>query len=190
MTQLPITTPIVPPGREIATLAAGCFWCTDAIYRDLKGVDKVESGYAGGAVPNPSYGEVCDGTTGHAEGVQITFDPEVISFHDLLMIFFTTHDPTTLNRQGADTGTQYRSAIFTHSEEQKQVAEQVIKEIEAEGLYNNPIVTEVTPFTNFYPAEGYHQDYYANNPNQGYCRVVIAPKVSKFRQHFAEKLKR
>ena len=190
MTQLPITTPTVPPGREIATLAAGCFWCTDAIFRDLKGVDKVESGYAGGAVPNPSYGEVCDGTTGHAEGIEIIFDPKVISYHDLLVIFFTTHDPTTLNRQGADTGTQYRSAIFTHSEEQKQVAEQVIKEIEAEHLFNNPIVTEVTPFTNFYSAEGYHQDYYTNNPNQGYCRVVIAPKVSKFRQHFAEKLKR
>jgi len=141
-------------------------------------------------VPNPSYGEVCDGTTGHAEGIEIIFDPKVISYHDLLVIFFTTHDPTTLNRQGADTGTQYRSAIFTHSEEQKQVAEQVIKEIESEHLYNNPIVTEVTPFTNFYSAEGYHQDYYTNNPNQGYCRVVIAPKVSKFRQYFAEKLKR
>ncbi|MCW3096091.1 MAG: msrA2 [Chthonomonadaceae bacterium] len=190
MTQLPITTPIVPSGRELATLAGGCFWCTDAIFRDLKGVDKVESGYAGGAIPNPSYDQVCGGRTGHAEGIQITFDPKVISFHDLLVIFFTTHDPTTLNRQGADAGTQYRSAVFTHSEEQKQVAEQVIKEIEAEKLYRDPIVTEVTPFTNFYTAEGYHQDYFANNPNQGYCRIVIEPKVTKFRKHFSDRLKR
>jgi len=190
MTQLPITAPTVPSGRELATLAGGCFWCTDAIFRDLKGVDKVESGYAGGHVPNPSYSQVCDGTTGHAEGIEITFDPKVISFHDLLVIFFTTHDPTTLNRQGADAGTQYRSAVFTHSEEQKQTAHQVIKEIEAEKLYSSLIVTEVTPFTNFYPAEGYHQDYFANNPSQGYCRIVIAPKVTKFREHFREKLKR
>jgi peptide-methionine (S)-S-oxide reductase len=190
MTQLPTTTPTVPVGRELATLASGCFWCTDAIFRDLKGVDKVESGYSGGAVANPSYEQVCTGRTGHAEGIQVTFDPNVISFHDLLVIFFTTHDPTTLNRQGADTGTQYRSAIFTHSDEQKQVAEQVIKEIAAQKLYSNPIVTEVTPFTNFYSAEGYHQDYFANNPNQGYCQVVIAPKVTKFREHFREKLKR
>jgi peptide-methionine (S)-S-oxide reductase len=190
MTQLPITTPTVPSGRELATLAGGCFWCTDAIFRDLKGVDKVDSGYAGGAVPNPSYEQVCSGRTGHAEAIQITFDPKVISFHDLLVIFFTTHDPTTLNRQGADAGTQYRSAVFTHSEEQKQVAEQVIKEITAEKLYRDPIVTEVTPFTNFYAAEGYHQDYYANNPNQGYCRIVIEPKVTKFRKHFSDRLKR
>jgi peptide-methionine (S)-S-oxide reductase len=190
MTQLPITTPTVPSGRELATLAGGCFWCTDAIFRDLKGVDKVESGYAGGAVPNPSYEQVCSGRTGHAEAIQITFDPTVISFHDLLVIFFTTHDPTTLNRQGADAGTQYRSAIFTHSDEQKQVAEQVIKEITAEKLYRDPIVTEVTPFTNFYAAEGYHQDYFVNNPNQGYCRIVIEPKVTKFRKQFSDKLKR
>ncbi len=190
MTQLLITTPTVPPGRELATLAGGCFWCTDAIFRDLKGVDKVESGYAGGAVPNPSYEQVCGGRTGHAEGIEITFDPKVISFHDLLVVFFTTHDPTTLNRQGADAGTQYRSAIFTHSEEQKQVAQQVIQEIQGEKLYNDPVVTEVTPFTNFYVAEGYHQDYYANNANAGYCRIVIAPKVTKFREHFREKLKR
>lgn len=190
MTQLPTTTPTVPPGRELATLAGGCFWCTDAIFRELKGVDSVVSGYAGGSVPNPSYEQVSTGRTGHAEAIQIVFDPKVISLHDLLIIFFTTHDPTTLNRQGADTGTQYRSAIFTHSEEQKKVANQVIKEIEAQKLYRDKIVTEVTPFTNFYAAEKYHQDYYANNPNQGYCRIVIEPKVVKFRQHYREKLKR
>ncbi len=190
MTALPITTPTVPSGREIATFAGGCFWCTEAIFRDLKGVDKVVSGYSGGAVENPSYEQVCGGRTGHAEAIEITFDPAVVSFHDLLVIFFTTHDPTTLNRQGADSGTQYRSAVFTHSDAQKETAQAVIKEIEAQKLYSSPIVTEVTPFTNFYAAEAYHQDYFANNGSQGYCQIVIAPKVTKFREHFREKLKR
>ncbi len=177
-------------GKQIATLAGGCFWCTEAIFDQLKGVESVESGYSGGSVPEPSYKLVCTGTTGHAEAVQITFDPKVISFKDLLRIFFTVHDPTTLNRQGADVGTQYRSAIFYHDDEQKRDAEAVIKEIEAAKIWNGPIVTEVTPYKNFYQAENYHQEYYANNPNQGYCRVVIAPKVTKFREHYRERLKR
>jgi peptide-methionine (S)-S-oxide reductase len=179
-----------PAGREIATIAGGCFWCVEAIFTELKGVDKVVSGYSGGAVADPSYEEVCSGTTGHAEAVQITFDPKVISYRDLLRIFFTTHDPTTLNRQGADEGTQYRSAIFYHSPEQKKVAEEVIKEVTTEKLYPNPIVTEVTPFKSFYSAEGYHQDYYARNPNQGYCSFVIAPKVRKFREKYRSLLKK
>lgn len=179
-----------PPGKQVATLAGGCFWCTEAIFDQLKGVESVESGYSGGTVPDPSYKLVCTGTTGHAESVQITFDPEVISFKDLLRIFFTVHDPTTLNRQGADVGTQYRSAIFYHDAEQKREAEEVIKEIEAAKIWNAPIVTEVTPFKNFYPAEDYHQEYFVNNPDQGYCRIVIAPKVAKFREHYLERLKK
>lgn len=190
MSQLPRTTVNVPEGKEIATLAGGCFWCTEAIFSELKGVEKVESGYSGGTVANPSYEQTCTGTTGHAEAIQITFDPKVIHFSDLLHIFFTTHDPTTLNRQGADSGTQYRSAVFTHSDEQKKVALEVIKEIEAAHIWNDPIVTEVTPFTNFYKAEDYHQEYFARNPGQGYCRVVIEPKVAKFRQKYREMLKK
>ena len=177
------------PGMEIATLAGGCFWCTEAIFRELKGVESVVPGYAGGRPENPSYQQVCSGTTGHAEAIQITFDPAIISFHDLLGIFFTTHDPTTLNRQGADAGTQYRSAIFTHSDAQKDIAKQVIREIEEAHVWPGRIVTEVTPFTNFYPAEGYHQDYFANNPNQPYCQVVIAPKVAKLRKRYQDRLK-
>jgi methionine-S-sulfoxide reductase len=180
----------VPSGREVATLANGCFWCTEAVFKELKGVEKVTSGYAGGHVPNPTYKEVCSGDTGHAECLQIIFDPKTISYRDLLRVFFVTHDPTTLNRQGADSGTQYRSAIFTHSDEQKKIAEEVIEEVTKERLYPRPIVTEVTKFTNFYPAEDYHQDYYAQNPNQPYCRVVISPKVAKFREKFRDKLKR
>lgn len=180
----------VPEGKEIATIAGGCFWCVEAVLEDLKGVEKVVSGYSGGAVANPSYEAVCSGTTGHAEAVQITFDPKVISYADLLHIFFTTHDPTTLNRQGADSGTQYRSAIFTHSPEQKATAEKVIKEITAEKLYKNPIVTEVTGFTNWYPAEEYHQNYFAQNPGAGYCAIVIAPKVRKMREKYRDKLKK
>ncbi|HZO91818.1 MAG TPA: peptide-methionine (S)-S-oxide reductase MsrA [Chthonomonadaceae bacterium] len=179
----------VPPGKEIATLAGGCFWCTEAIFRDLKGVEKVEPGYAGGQTAHPTYEQVCTGTTGHAEAIQITFDPKVISYHDLLEIFFTTHDPTTRNRQGADVGTQYRSAIFYHSPEQKETALQVIKEIEAARIWPAPIVTEVVPFTNFYPAEDYHRDYFERNPEQFYCQAVIAPKVAKFREHYRNKLK-
>jgi peptide-methionine (S)-S-oxide reductase len=186
----PMTSTPVPAGKEVATLAGGCFWCTEAIFRELKGVESVEPGYAGGQTPNPSYHQVCTGTTGHAESVQIVFDPTVISFHDLLAIFFTVHDPTTLNRQGADAGTQYRSAIFYHSPEQKQTAEQEIKEITAQHIWPDKIVTEVTAFTNFYPAEEYHYDYFERNPNQGYCQFIIAPKVAKFRAHYQDRLKR
>ena len=177
------------PQREVATLAGGCFWCLEAAFQQLKGVEKVESGYAGGHVANPSYEQVCTGTTGHAEVLQITFDPAIISFDDLLHVFFTIHDPTTLNRQGGDVGTQYRSAIFYNSPEQKAVAERVIAELQAEGVWDDPIVTEVKPLQIFYPAEEYHRDYYRRNPNQGYCRAVIAPKVAKVRKLYLEKLK-
>jgi peptide-methionine (S)-S-oxide reductase len=175
---------------EIATLAGGCFWCLEAIYDDLIGVVDVVSGYAGGTTANPTYQEVCTGQTGHAEVVQITFDPQVITYKELLEVFFTIHDPTSLNRQGADVGTQYRSAIFYHTPEQKSTAEQVIKEIEAAGIWQKPIVTEVTPFTVFYPAEAYHQEYFRRNPYQGYCQVIIAPKVAKFRQKYLARLKK
>jgi len=175
---------------ETATLAGGCFWCLEAVYNDLRGVDKVVSGYSGGDVHNPAYRQVCSGQTGHAEVVQITFDPEIVTFRELLEVFFTIHDPTTRDRQGLDVGTQYRSAIFYHTPEQKTVAQAVIAEIEAEKIYNDPIVTEVTPFTIFYPAEDYHQRYFEQNPDEGYCRAIIAPKVSKFRKFFLEKLKR
>ena len=173
-----------------ATLAGGCFWCLEAVFDELKGVIAVESGYAGGHVANPSYQAVCTGMTGHAEVVQVTFDPLVISYEDLLRIFFTIHDPTTLNRQGADVGTQYRSAIFTHDEEQRAAAEAVIREISESRLWPNPIVTEVEPLDKFYVAEDYHQEYFAHNPNQPYCRVVIEPKVAKFRKHFVDRLKK
>ncbi len=175
---------------EVATLAGGCFWCLEAVFDDLRGVLSVESGYAGGQVANPTYREVCAGTTGHAEVVQITFDPQVVSFRELLEVFFTIHDPTTLNRQGADIGTQYRSAIFYHSPEQQELAQQVINELNAEGIWDAPIVTEVVPFEQFYVAEDYHQEYYANNQSQPYCRAVVAPKVAKFRQKFLGKLKK
>jgi peptide-methionine (S)-S-oxide reductase len=174
---------------EVATLAGGCFWCLEAVYEELQGVEKVESGYSGGTVPNPTYQQVCTGTTGHAEVVQVTFDPEVVSFREILEIFFTIHDPTTLNRQGADVGTQYRSAIFYHDEEQKRVAQEVIAELEARHLWDDPIVTEVTPFDTFYVAEDYHQGYYRNNEYQPYCQVVIAPKVAEFRKQYLAKLK-
>ena len=174
---------------ETATLAGGCFWCLEAVYDNLKGVTDVVSGYSGGQVPNPSYEQVTTGRTGHAEVVQLTFDPGQVSFRELLEVFFTIHDPTTLNRQGADIGTQYRSAIFYHSPEQKETAEQVINEMEAEKVWPGRIVTEVTPLEVFYPAEDYHQEYYARNPGAGYCRVVIAPKVAKFRKKYLEKLK-
>lgn len=174
---------------ETATLGAGCFWCVEAIFQDLKGVKRVDSGFSGGHVKNPAYKEVVNGDTGHAEVCNIIFDPDSISFGELLEVFWTTHDPTTLNRQGNDVGTQYRSAIFYHDEEQKKVAEASIKEI-APQIWDNPIVTEITEFEAFYPAENYHQDYFNLNPNQGYCRVVIAPKVQKFRKKFADKLKK
>ena len=174
--------------HEVATLGGGCFWCLDAIYRQLKGVEKVESGYAGGDTPNPSYREVCGGRTGHAEVVQITYDPSVISYRDLLDVFFTIHDPTTQDRQGGDVGPQYRSVILTHSSEQARIAREAIADVTAEGIWDDPIVTHVVPFTKFYAAESYHQDYFANNPLQPYCQVVIAPKVAKFRRKYLEKL--
>lgn len=173
---------------EIATIGGGCFWCVEPMFQDLKGVQKVVSGYEGGKTDNPTYREICTGTTGHAEVVQVHFDPEMISYEDILKVFFTTHDPTTLNRQGADSGTQYRSVIFYHSDEQKKTANQVKSEF-APTLWSNPIVTEVSPTATFYEAEGYHQNYFKANPFAGYCRVVIAPKVAKFRKEFAERLK-
>lgn len=175
---------------EVATLAGGCFWCLEAVFDDLKGVESVESGYSGGSVVDPSYTQVCDGNTGHAEAVQITFDPKVITYRDLLEVFFTIHDPTTKDRQGADVGSQYRSVIFYHDEDQKKIASQVIREITDAGIWSDPIVTEVIPFDKFYMAEDYHQEYFKKNPYQGYCRAVIAPKVAKFRTHFVERLKK
>jgi peptide-methionine (S)-S-oxide reductase len=175
---------------QTATLAGGCFWCLEAVYDQIKGVHSVESGYAGGHVENPSYRAVCTGATGHAEVVQIHFDPNVVSYRDLLNVFFTIHDPTTLNRQGADVGTQYRSAIFYHDEEQKKIAEEVIQDLNAQKLWDRPIVTEVAKFDKFYVAEDYHQEYFAKNPYQPYCQVVVAPKVAKFRKHFLEMLKK
>lgn len=174
---------------ETATLGAGCFWCVEAIVDDLMGVEDVVSGYSGGHKPDPTYQEVCSETTGHAEVVNITFDPSVISFSDILRVFFTVHDPTTLNRQGNDIGTSYRSAIFYHSEAQREAAVAVIKEITDAGLYDDPIVTELAPFDAFWPAEDYHQEYFANNPNQPYCSAVVAPKVAKFRKLFAARLR-
>lgn len=175
--------------QETATLAGGCFWCLEAVYLNVRGVEKVESGYAGGKVPNPSYELVCTGMSGHAEVVQVTFDPAIISFKELLEIFFTIHDPTTLNRQGPDAGTQYRSAIFYNSPAQKGESEEMIAELTREHVFSTPIVTEVVPLTEFYPAEDYHRDYYRRNPGQGYCRAVVAPKVVKMRKQWAAKLK-
>lgn len=175
---------------EVATLGAGCFWCVEAVFDDLKGVTDVVSGYSGGASPNPTYRQVCTGTTGHAEVVQVTFDPSVVSFSDILRIFFTVHDPTQLNRQGNDVGTQYRSAVFFHSPEQQRAAHEVIAELNEQRLWDRPIVTEVTPFKAFYPAEDYHQEYFSNNPFQPYCMAVVAPKVKKFRKQFVEQLKK
>jgi len=182
--------PMQSSSREVATLAGGCFWCLEAVFDDLQGVEDVVSGYAGGTVSNPTYKQVCTGTTGHAEVVQVTFDPTVISFRELLEVFFTIHDPTTLNQQGGDVGTQYRSAIFYHTLEQKATAEQVIRELTAARLWGNPIVTEVAPSQAIYPAEEYHQRYFQQNSNQPYCRVVVAPKVAKFRKQYLSRLKR
>jgi peptide-methionine (S)-S-oxide reductase len=175
---------------KTATLAGGCFWCLEAVFDEVKGVESVESGYSGGQVADPSYRDVCTGRTGHAEVVKVTFDPAVVSYRDLLNVFFAIHDPTTLNRQGADTGTQYRSAIFYYDDEQKAVAEQLIKELNDQHIWDKPIVTEVSHFDKFYIAEDYHQEYYANNRFQPYCMAVVAPKVSKFRKHFLEMLKK
>jgi peptide-methionine (S)-S-oxide reductase len=175
--------------REVATLGGGCFWCLEPIFDDLQGVVSVESGYAGGHVPYPSYEQVCSGRTGHAEVVQVVFDPGQISYGDLLRVFFSIHDPTTLNRQGADVGTQYRSVIFYHDPEQQRTAEEVIRALQEQGIWDQPIVTQVVPFEAFYRAEDYHQEYFANNSRQPYCNVVIAPKVAKFRQQYAAMLK-
>ncbi len=175
---------------ETTTLGGGCFWCTEAVFDELIGVVDVVSGYAGGHKENPTYQEVCSETTGHAEVIQIEFNPEEISFKEILQIFFATHDPTTLNRQGNDIGSSYRSVIFYNSDEQKKIADELIDEITRDDVFGKPVVTEVTPFSNFYPAEEYHQNYYANNPNQGYCSAVVGPKVAKFRKVFADKLKK
>lgn len=174
---------------ETATLAAGCFWCVEAVFDDLRGVEDVISGYSGGHTENPTYKQVCSETTGHAEVVQIKFDPAELSYADLLRVFFTVHDPTTLNRQGGDIGTSYRSAIFYHDEDQRETAQQVIAEITEAGIYSDPIVTEITAFERFWPAETYHQEYFANNPTQPYCAAVVAPKVAKFRQKYQSRLK-
>ncbi len=175
---------------EVATLGGGCFWCLEAVYLDMRGVLKVESGYANGDVPNPTYRQVCGGDTGYAEVVQLTFDPDEVSFRELLQVFFVIHDPTTLNRQGADTGTQYRSGIYYTTPEQKADAEAVILALTAQKVYDDPIVTEVEPLRNYYRAEDYHQDYFARNPYQPYCMGVVAPKVVKFRKYFLEKTKK
>lgn len=175
--------------REVVTLGGGCFWCIEAVFPELRGVESAVSGYSGGEVPDPTYEEVCRGRTGHAEVVQVTFDPDVVSLREILQVFFTVHDPTTLNRQGADVGPQYRSAIFYHTEEQRRVAEAVIAEMERERVWEAPIVTEVTPFTRFYPAEAYHADYFRRNPTQPYCQMVVAPKVTKFRKLFRDRLR-
>ncbi len=184
-----MTTQQPSTSHEIATLGGGCFWCLEAVFEMLRGVHKVESGFSGGETINPTYRQVCNGNTGHAEVVHITFDPEVLTFRELLEVFFTMHDPTTLNRQGADRGTQYRSAVFYHSPEQKEIAEQVIREFNESGVWPNPIVTEVTPFEEFYKADDYHQEYFRSNPQAGYCQMVIAPKVLKMRGKFLDKLK-
>ncbi len=175
--------------KEVATLAGGCFWCTEAVFSIVKGVERIEPGYTGGSVPNPTYEQVSTGATGHAEATQVTFDPEAISFREILEIFFASHDPTTLNRQGADVGTQYRSAIFYHNEGQKATVEKVIEELNKEKIWDSPIVTSVEPLETFYKAETYHKDYYKKHPNQSYCQAVITPKLVKLQQRFLDKLK-
>lgn len=177
-------------GSQTATLAGGCFWCLEAVFKELNGVILVESGFSGGTVQNPTYRQVCDQDTGHAEVVQVTYDPQVISYADLLNVFFVIHDPTTLDRQGGDIGSQYRSAIFFHTTEQELAARSAVMDLNNQHLWGAPLVTQVLPFEKFYPAENIHQDYFANNPNQPYCRVVVAPKVAKFRKHFIDKLKK
>jgi peptide-methionine (S)-S-oxide reductase len=177
------------PTTEVATLGGGCFWCLEAVFEELRGVQGVVSGYSGGTVPDPTYEQVCSGTTGHAEVAQVTFDRAVVSFREILEVYFSVHDPTTLNRQGADVGTQYRSAIFYHTPEQKRIAEEVIAQLEEEGVWKDPIVTEVTPSGAFYGAEAYHQEYFRRNQGQPYCQIVISPKVAKFRKQHLDRLK-
>ena len=184
------STPAAPPGKQVATLAGGCFWCLEAAFQELAGVESAVSGYIGGHLSNPTYEQVCSGTTGHAEAIRITFDPALISFRELLDVFFTLHDPTTLNRQGNDIGTQYRSAIFCHDDEQRTIAHQAIAEWNAARHWPDPIVTEVDGLPTFYPAEDYHQEYYDQNPNQPYCMVVVSAKVAKVRASFGSKVKR
>ncbi len=176
--------------REVATFGSGCFWCSEAVFSELKGVESVVPGYSGGTVPNPTYKQVCADATGHAEVSQITFDPTAITFRELLEVFFSTHDPTTLNRQGADVGAQYRSVVFYHDEAQKKAAEGIIRELTSDRVFRNPIVTQVVPLMQFYAAEDYHREYFKRNPGQAYCQVVVAPKLAKFRAHFESKLKK
>ncbi len=180
---------MIEESLQIATFGAGCFWCTEAVFLNVTGVEKVESGYSGGKIKNPSYREICTGTTGHAEVTQITFNPKKVSFEELLEIFWNTHDPTTLNRQGADQGTQYRSVVFYHNDNQKKLADDYKKQLEGSRLFKNPIVTEISPIKDFYKAEDYHQNYFALNPNQSYCEYVVRPKVEKFKKQFGNKLK-
>lgn len=174
---------------EVAVFGGGCFWCTEAVFSELRGVEKVEPGYSGGTVANPSYEQVCTNRTGHAEVIQVTFDPALITYRELLEVFFTTHDPTTLNRQGADVGMQYRSVVFYNGQDQRKVADEVIAQLTSERVFGKPIVTQVVPLEAFYPAEDYHHDYFRKNPSEGYCRAVISPKVAKFRSHYKDKLK-
>lgn len=190
MTHLPKTKTSPTNGLEIATFGAGCFWCTEAIFQQLKGVEKVQSGFSGGHIEKPSYKQVVEGTTGHAEVVQLQFDPTIITFEELVQVFFTTHDPTTLNRQGADVGSQYRSVIFYHTPSQREIAEKVREEIENEMVFDSPIVTELTEFANFYSAEDYHSNYFELNGNQPYCQFVIRPKIQKFKKQYLDKLKK
>jgi peptide-methionine (S)-S-oxide reductase len=190
MNQSPNAPTVSPAAKEVITLGGGCFWCIEAVFNELQGVEVVESGYSGGTVAHPTYRQVCTGSTAHAEVVQITFDPETISLKEILEVFFTVHDPTTLNRQGPDTGTQYRSVIFYRDQSQKSTAEEVIREIENSRLWNSPLLTELTPFSIYYRAEDYHQEYYKTNPEQMYCRLLISPKITKFREHYRAKLKK
>lgn len=189
MMELPKTIINIPEGKEVATLGGGCFWCTEAVFQKLKGVDLVKSGFSGGHVDSPTYREVVTGTTGHAEVIHVLFDPEVITYEDLLEVFFETHDPTTLNQQGADVGPQYRSVLFFHSESQRNKATAMVEKLEKEKVFDRPIVTEITAFANFYEAENYHTNYFELNGSQPYCQFVIRPKVDKFKKHFQEKLK-
>jgi peptide-methionine (S)-S-oxide reductase len=187
----PLAEPVtVEKGKEVATIAGGCFWCTEAVFKELRGVEKVESGYTGGKLANPTYQQISAGDTGHAEAIRIIYDPKVISYKELLEVFFVVHDPTTLNRQGADVGTQYRSAIFYQSPEEKKIAEQLIKDFSEQKVYKDPIVTTLEPLAKFYVAEEYHQNYFERNPDKAYCRIVIEPKVLKFRKEFLHKLKK
>ena len=187
---LPLTTLEIPEGKAVILLGGGCFWCTEAVFQRLEGVIEVRSGYAGGLIENPTYRQICTGTTGHAEVIQVVFNPEKISLETLLEIFWATHDPTTLNRQGADVGPQYRSSIFYLNDAQKEIAEKMKSELNKAGIFDAPIVTEITAFTNFYPAENYHQDYFNQNGMQPYCQFVVRPKVDKLKKYFADKLKK